>query len=358
MLNQVDDRLRVLVVEDNPGDFALVQELIMEKITSPIVKCAKTFREAKQILADSGHTYSIVLLDLSLPDNRGEPLIQEMIALCYNIPVVVLTGSADFAFGIRSLAMGISDYLLKDDLNAANLYKSIVYSIERKQAMLSLEISEKRNMNLAARLNNALEIERSRFAREIHDEFGQYLSGFKMSLSALKKHCNSDSAAQASVEILILDIDVAIASIRTIANELRPVILDKLGLDAALEWLTEELKRKAGVNTSFLNKTVGQNIDQLKDINIFRICQEAFTNITRHAKASIVEVLIQGKDGKLSIRISDNGGGMGSDPIYNPLSMGLINMEERAQLIGAELRIESTFYTGTSIELIVNNYGT
>lgn len=353
MLNQDDHAYRILVVEDNLADYVLVQELIAEKIVTPIIELSRTFREAKHILTATDHHFNVVILDLSLPDSQGEALIHEMISLCPTIPIIVLTGHTDFDFGIRSLAMGISDYLLKDDLNATNLYKSIVYSIERKEARLALEMSEKRIRNFAMGLNTALEIERSRFAREIHDEFGQQLSGLKMSLSALKRSYNAGSAALASIDSLIAEIDTSIASIRLIANELRPILLDKLGLLATLEWLTEEFEKKSGVSSFFVNEASGMAVDKLTAINIFRICQEAFTNIAKHANASRVNVHIQETDGNLSIKISDNGDGISSQIISDPLSMGLLNMEERAHLIGAQLKIESVKSFGTTIELNV-----
>jgi signal transduction histidine kinase len=347
----------ILVVEDSPGDFALVEELISQQANAPVINLAKTFREAKQLLTKPGHSFNLVLLDLSLPDHAGEPLIREMIALCRDIPVIVLTGYADFTFGVRSLAMGVSDYLLKDDLNAMALYKSMVYSIERKRVVLALETSEKRVRNFAGQLNNAVEEERSRIAREIHDEFGQQLSGLKMSLSALKRSGGADQVTQSLIDVLVADVDTSIASVRQIANELRPVLLDKLGWLAAVEWLAGEFEKKTGINTRFFNDTHGPAMNKMTEINIFRICQEAFTNIARHANASRVDIHIKERSGRLSVSISDNGDGMGPEALYNPLSMGLLNMKERAQLIGAELQVSSAVPTGTIIEFSINHDG-
>jgi len=135
---------QVLVVEDNPGDFALVEDFLFEQIEAPVIVNARTFEEAKTHLINTDCRFNVILLDLSLPDNTGESLIREIIQLCENIPVIILTGYTDFAFGIKSLSMGASDYLLKDDLNGTSLYKSIVYSIERKKSIAELAESEKR----------------------------------------------------------------------------------------------------------------------------------------------------------------------------------------------------------------------
>jgi signal transduction histidine kinase len=348
---------RILVVEDNPGDFVLVEDLILERINSPLIVQAKTFEEAKSILTSYGHKYNVVLLDLSLPDHTGEPLIREIVELCGNVPVVVLTGYTDFAFGVRSLSMGVADYLLKDDLTSMSLYKSIVYSTERKRIISALKTSERRVRNFADQLNNALEEERSRIAREIHDEFGQQLSGLKMSLSSIKKSNGNNTNMEALMDTLIADVNTSIESVRQIANDLRPVLLDKLGLFAALEWLVTELEKKTGVTAYLYADTDQPEISKTLEINIFRICQEALTNITKHAKASLVIIRVENIDKQLSIKIIDNGCGIKSGTLHNLMSMGLLNMKQRANLIGAELNITTSFQTGTIIQFTLNING-
>ncbi len=127
----------LLIIEDNPGDFALVEDLLFEQIETPAIKHVKTYREAKELLTDT-HDFDVILLDLSLPDKTGEPLIKEIIELAPNIPVIIFTGYSDLDFGIHSLSLGVADYILKDELTAMALYKSIVYSLERKKAITAL----------------------------------------------------------------------------------------------------------------------------------------------------------------------------------------------------------------------------
>jgi len=138
----------VLVVEDNPGDFALVKDFLSEKFEAPYLRQAETFAEAKKCLKSGNLHYDLVLLDLSLPDKTGEELIVEVIMLCGAIPVVVLTGYSDFSFGIRSLSLGAADYVLKDELTPMTLYKSIRYVLERKKSMYALAHSEKKYSEL------------------------------------------------------------------------------------------------------------------------------------------------------------------------------------------------------------------
>lgn len=139
--------LQLLVVEDNSGDLLLIEDFLFDRISSPSIQEAKTFKEAKQFL-EAGNIYDAILLDLSLPDKSGEELLDEIIKVSNSIPVIVLTGYADIAFGIRSLSLGIADYLLKDELTSTTLYKSILYSIERKEIASHLKESEKRYRDL------------------------------------------------------------------------------------------------------------------------------------------------------------------------------------------------------------------
>jgi DNA-binding NarL/FixJ family response regulator len=133
----------ILIVEDNPGDFVLVEEFLLEQMEVPILAHAKNFQQAKRILSKDDNLFDIVLLDLSLPDKTGIPLIQEIVELSLSTPVIILTGYNDASFGIKALSLGVSDYILKDELTAASLFKSIIYSSERKNVVLALEESEK-----------------------------------------------------------------------------------------------------------------------------------------------------------------------------------------------------------------------
>jgi PAS domain S-box-containing protein len=138
----------IVVVEDNLGDYTLIEDYLEEQFLSYKIYWAKNFNEAKAIVTNAKIKYDLVLLDLSLPDKSGEELINEIVLLCHGIPIIVLTGYSDTNFGIKSLSLGVSDYLIKDELDANILYKSIVYNIERRKVVLQLESSEKRYSDL------------------------------------------------------------------------------------------------------------------------------------------------------------------------------------------------------------------
>jgi signal transduction histidine kinase len=347
----------ILIIEDNPGDFTLIEEFLLEQIEAPLISHAFNYHEAKNILSAKKNPFDIILLDLSLPDKTGMPLIQDIVEISLIAPVIVLTGYADLNFGVKSLSLGVADYILKDELTALSLYKSIVYSTERKRIISALEKSEKQVRSFANQLNNVLEEERSRIAREIHDEFGQQLSGLKMSLSSLRNFNGVRSDLEPIIDAIVADVNISIQSLRRIANELRPVLLDKFGLFASIEWLVNDFEKKTGV-TSRVHVDIDQPaIDKMLEINIFRICQEALTNITKHAEATMVNINVVNMDDILDIKIIDNGKGIKSSTLHNPLSMGLLNMKERANLIGASLNIISSAQTGTIIELIIKKNG-
>lgn len=139
---------QILLVEDNLGDFFLVEEYLQEMISEPYILRTENFRDTKEILTEKKQKFDVILLDLTLPDKSGEQLISEMMSIAENIPIIVLTGYADATFAIKSLSMGVSDYLLKDDLSPVVLFKSIVYNIERNKNLVRLQESEQRYADL------------------------------------------------------------------------------------------------------------------------------------------------------------------------------------------------------------------
>ncbi len=134
----------ILAIEDNPGDFVLVTEFLEERISSCTIYHAPDFKTATGLLTSKAQSLDVILLDLTLPDKSGTELVMEILAMAGNLPVIVLTGNADIDFSIRSIGFGVSDYLVKDDLTSDVLYKSIIYSIERKKIYKQLKESEER----------------------------------------------------------------------------------------------------------------------------------------------------------------------------------------------------------------------
>lgn len=138
----------ILIVEDNLGDYVLIEEYLGENILDATLQRADNFLQAKKFLRQSPRPFDVIFLDLSLPDLSGEHLITQIIKIATGCPVIALTGFSDLEFSIRSLSLGVSDYLLKDDLTPTILYKSIIYSIQRAKFIDQIQKSEKRYSNL------------------------------------------------------------------------------------------------------------------------------------------------------------------------------------------------------------------
>ncbi|WP_291136203.1 response regulator [Flavobacterium sp. UBA7663] len=136
-----EKKYNIIVIEDNLGDFFLLEEYLSEKIKLPTIKHFERFSEFKQT-NESLDNCDIIFLDLSLPDKSGTELVEEVLKISNKIPVVVLTGYSDFSFALKAIALGASDYLLKDEINSAILYKSLVYNIERFKNIIKIKESE------------------------------------------------------------------------------------------------------------------------------------------------------------------------------------------------------------------------
>jgi two-component system sensor histidine kinase UhpB len=142
------DNCKIAIIEDNRGDFILIRDYLQEQFQHPLISDFRSFKEVKKILAGEKGDFDVILLDLALPDNSGEKLITDIIAIAKGVPVIILTGYGDIEFSIKSLSLGVADYLLKDDINASSLYKSIIYCLERKRSLIQLQQSEIRYSNL------------------------------------------------------------------------------------------------------------------------------------------------------------------------------------------------------------------
>lgn len=202
--------------------------------------------------------------------------------------------------------------------------------------------------NFAKHLNQVVEDERSHIAREMHDEIGQQLAGMKINFVHLQTPENN-----AQVQKMLRNIDGLIQTLRKIATQLRPGILDSLGLIPSIEWLVKEFENKTKIKCRLM--TYGVDVKYEKNIStcFFRICQESLTNISKHAQASEVTIETNRINRELLLKIIDNGKGIASEKLENPFSMGLLGMRERANLIGADLKITSNVGLGTTVQLTV-----
>ncbi|MCW5907162.1 MAG: PAS domain S-box protein [Chitinophagales bacterium] len=268
----------------------------------------------------------------------------------------------------ESVAKGIWQHVRK---NGELMYMDISsHRIEynNRKAILSLakDVTEqfkaenelKKTYEDVRRLNMHLqtirEEERAGIAREIHDELGQQLTGLKMDASWLAKKLQpADKQISERLNDMLSLIDTTVKTIRRISSDLRPGILDDLGLIAALEWQSSEFEKRSGIACKFKSHFTGNEPDKILATGIFRIYQETLTNVMRHSGATAVEAYIERLGDKIILTIKDNGHGFDEEKVREKKTLGLVGMKERAVMLGGELQISSKPDEGTIVKLIV-----
>ncbi len=223
---------------------------------------------------------------------------------------------------------------------------------ELQRAEERLVKTSQRLRELAARLTSVREEERIHISREIHDELGQSLTALKLDLSWLFRRLpEGETALSERARSTIELVDATIQSVRKICSELRPSILDDLGLSAAIEWQTQEFQRRAGIECQFYASAEFPGLDRKRSEAIFRIYQEILTNIARHSGALRIQVLLTRDDRDIVLQVHDNGRGISDEEIMQSKSLGLLGMKERAVMLGGEIHFRGSREEGTTVRI-------
>jgi PAS domain S-box-containing protein len=226
----------------------------------------------------------------------------------------------------------------------------VIYRLNAEEA---LRISQEQLRNLAAHLQSAREDERTRIAREIHDELGQIMTALKIDLSWLRdKYCDHAGLCE-KTKSMLSQVDATIRSVKKIITELRPGILDHLGISAAIEWQAAEFQEISGIPCSVVIIPDQIVLNEELSTNIFRIFQEILTNIMRHAEATNVDVLFEKRDGLITLSVEDNGKGIDIRQINRPTSFGIMGIRERVNIMSGDIEIVGTRGRGTSISITI-----
>lgn len=224
--------------------------------------------------------------------------------------------------------------------------------LERKRAQDQSEASQGQLRNLYHRLQKVREEERMRTAREVHDHLSQLLTTIKLELSLLdKKLAHYNPGIRGSTQQLLDMSDGAIQSVKRIAMDLRPPILDDLGLSEAIEWQVKEFKSRTGIHCVFLNQMNGYELDLERSTTLFRIFQETLTNIVRHSQATKVSVKLYACQENISLQVGDNGCGITAEQVQDLRSLGLLGMRERAMVWGGNVQISGAENEGTNVTI-------
>jgi PAS domain S-box-containing protein len=263
----------------------------------------------------------------------------------------------DYPLAIRHTSGKVTDVLYH-----ATVYKNEVGEIQgvfaaarditaRRRAEKALRESENRLRLLSSQLINVQEAERKRIAREIHDSIGQTLAAIKFGLESKLSQMDGGAAPPpgVSIENIISLTQSGIEESRRIQMDLRPSVLDDLGIIATIGWFTREFQKV------YSHISIEKEI-QLEETEIpgslkttlFRVMQEAMNNVAKHSKADLIRLILKKMDGRIVLTIEDNGAGF--DPETTKQGLGLTSMRERAELSGGTFEVESTVGTGTIIK--------
>lgn len=225
---------------------------------------------------------------------------------------------------------------------------------ERTRAEAEARRSEEQLRALTAHVEQVREEERTWISREIHDELGQLLTGIKLDLSWVGQRLPDDQdALRAKIRTMGTLIDTTIQSVRRIAGELRPGLLDDLGLMAAIEWQVQQFQSRTGIRTRLTAEPSEIELDREHSTTAFRILQEALTNVARHAQAAAVSINLTADAKQLILKVIDNGKGITSQALADRRAFGLLGMRERALLMGGQVTISGRPGQGTTVTLVM-----
>jgi signal transduction histidine kinase len=225
---------------------------------------------------------------------------------------------------------------------------------QRRQAEAEIRGSREQLRNLSFHLVSVREEERTRLAREIHDELGQGLTALKMDLSWFGKRLEPGQQ-QLGEKIRTMDrlVDETIRTVQRLSGELRPGLLDDLGLAAAIEWQAEEFQKRARIACDVSLDLGDASLSRDHATAIFRIFQETLTNVLRHARATRVSVLLQAQENQLTLKVVDNGRGITEEESAGAKAFGLIGMRERVLAFKGRFDIEGRPGKGTTVTVTV-----
>jgi len=310
-------------------------------ITDRLIELARTgggYHSFDWIKPSTRETAPMIVYVVGLPDWRwaiGTGLFVD------DIRASVTAARADVETRVRTTGLWILSIAMAA-LLAVYLTGLVINIRERR-------VSEAKLKNLTQRIFDTQEEERGRVARELHDSISQILVGTRYALELARRRIKiGDPKAGESIDKGIESLGGAIGEVRRISRDLRPGMLDDLGLGPALKALTTELSERTGIKTDFETVVFRNRLDSDAKIALYRVAQEALTNIERHSNATEVEIKLSGHRKGATLKIADNGIGMQASTT-GPGGLGLRNMQERVENLNGSFRILST-KTGTVIE--------
>jgi len=355
----------VLIVDD--GNTVNACREILAQLDLNIAHVS-TQQAAMALMAE--RDFAVILLNVQMPNMDGFATAR-FIRRCERsryTPIIFLTATYDDTVsGFRGYEVGGVDYILKPLVPEILRSKIAVFvDLYRYNAKLGKEISdrkliednlrksEERLREFTAHMQSVREEERTSIAREIHDELGQALTALRMDLSWLEKRLPKEPPEpMEKVKSMFTLIDNTIQSVRKISAELRPQVLDDIGLTGTLKWQAREFQARTGIRCKVELPEKEFVLDLDRSTAIFRIFQEVMTNVARHAKATRVDIKLRIDADRLVLHVADNGAGISESHLRSSRSLGLLGIRERATILGGDVQIQGVARKGTSVLLTV-----
>lgn len=348
---------KILFCEDTIGDV----ELMKNELKKANMKYEYRWVDTKEeyLIEIKEFVPDVIVCDYSLPTFTGMDALLLLKKSELKIPFILVTGNLSEQLALDFLEEGVDDFLVKSSFGRVPtaIRKAIAKKkLENEKERIGDELvqSQIQLRALLKKMQVVREEERSRIALEIHDELGQQLTALKMDIDwvMLKQKNPEPKMIERLHEMLKLS-DSIIKSVRRISFELRPAIIDDLGLMAALEWKCAEFEEKTGVPCLFIPHVKDRKFEKQFSITAFRILQETLTNVVRYANAKSVTVSVSENEKELMMEIKDDGIGISEDDMINKKTLGIFGMKERAMMLGGNLTVKGEPNKGTTTKLII-----
>jgi len=347
--------LKILVVEDNPDDVLLVVRELLRGGFAPVYHRVETAPEMKSAL--TSQPWDLVIADYAMPSFSGAAALEIFRQSGLDIPFIIVSGAVGEQTAVSAMKAGAHDYIMKSALGRLTpavqreLHEAAIRRGKRESDH-ALREANRRLHALSSRMLEIQEQERRQLARELHDEIGQVLTAVKIDLQTLAMRVGSGLASEGMEQSIRL-VDSALERVRSLSLDLRPSQLDDMGLQPALRWYLDRQSRSAGLEVQFTAELPEQRLDPAIETACFRIVQEALTNVVRHAEARQVRVDLFARNGELELLVEDNGKGFNVPAAQaraiSGQSLGLLGMEERADLAGGRMEMHSALGAGTRV---------
>jgi len=337
--------LRILFVEDSPTDYELLLRLL--RVAGFEVHATRVENAADMRSALAGQYWDAVISDHNLPQFSSTAALQVLKQTALDIPFIIVSGAIGEDIAVEAMIAGADDYILKSRL--PRLVPALKRSLAAAAARRAERNAQQRLRQLTSHLERVKETERKAIAREIHDDIGGLITSLMFDVSWLQSHARDDTM-KARVDGMRTVLEQVRGSVERILRELRPPLLD-LGVVAALEWQAREFARRYGMPCDFNANRESIHLNEESATALFRVCQEALTNIARHAQAKTVRIELFADQSTVTLEISDDGVGLTADSESKHGSYGLLGMRERASSLGGWLEVNSAPRRGTSVML-------